>query len=336
MDNDVYTQGTRDSRVQKENHSLLVYEFRKCEDENRLPDDPPCKPMKQINDWLRTKAVHLRILNDKIDFSKFDHGAVRQNEIWMPLLKFKPGVFSDAGYRFRENTFIKADHYIPMVGNSIQKFYDVTFFSSDEMEVTDEYPVIAEMYFRIKADTIIHSRSVFSIKEWLGSVGGVEQSLLDMLIVVFGGYCQFNSIIETFSALSKPLDISGYNNSFHIDRLRVSDTSQWERVQLYLFSELPFPKCCKKKGIDDLIKRVGKAVDQVHNDFNLKNMIIDYKMVQQDKVMEKFRQSIERSFVVHNKHAHKHNVLNMLSNKIDSTPKPDYKTPMGKALKQKY
>ena len=35
------------------------------------------------------------------------------------------------------------------------------------------------------------------------------------------------------------------------------------------------------------------------------------------------RDSIEKSFVVHNKHVHKSNVLNMLSNKVTTAPKPD-------------
>ena len=77
MDKNIFVQGTRDSKIQQENHSYLMYEFRKCQDENRLPDDLKCKSKVEIDKWLATKAVHLRILNDKIDFSKFDHGAVR-------------------------------------------------------------------------------------------------------------------------------------------------------------------------------------------------------------------------------------------------------------------
>ena len=98
--------------------------------------------------------------------------------------------------------------------------------------------IVAEMYFRIKTDTIIHSRTVFSLMEWLGSVGGVEQTLLDMLLVVFGGYCQYNSVIETFSHLSVALDIEGFNNRYHEDRERIVSTTQWERIQMYLCTEL--------------------------------------------------------------------------------------------------
>ena len=47
----------------------------------------------------------MRVLNDKIDFSQFGSKAIRQNEIWMPFLKFKEGYYTDAGYRFRENKF---------------------------------------------------------------------------------------------------------------------------------------------------------------------------------------------------------------------------------------
>lgn len=89
----------------KKTHSYLIYEFAKCQESERLLDDPPCAEPAAITDWLRTKGVHMRVLNDKIDFSQFGLGAIRQNEIWMPLMKFKEGYYTDAGYRFRENKF---------------------------------------------------------------------------------------------------------------------------------------------------------------------------------------------------------------------------------------
>ena len=64
----------------------------------------------------------------------------------------------------------------------------------------------------------------------LGSIGGIEDILMDILVLFFGGYCQYNSIIETFGHLSEPLDIKGYNNTYHTDRDRVVKTSQWERI----------------------------------------------------------------------------------------------------------
>lgn len=48
--------------------------------------------------------------------------------------------------------------------------------------------------------------------DWLASVGGVEQVLIEMLMVVLGGFAAFNSILETFQFLSINLDIDGYKN----------------------------------------------------------------------------------------------------------------------------
>ena len=85
---EVFLQGTRDSRVSKKDHSYLIYEFAKCQGVG-------CAEPEQINQWLNTKSVHMRVLNDKIDFTKFDEGSIRQNEIWLPSVKFKPGLFTD-------------------------------------------------------------------------------------------------------------------------------------------------------------------------------------------------------------------------------------------------
>ena len=59
------------------------------------------------------------------------------------------------------------------MGSGEEKFYDVTFFSSDEIIVGDTAQTLAEMYFRIKVDAIDHERNVYSIMDWLGDVGGI-------------------------------------------------------------------------------------------------------------------------------------------------------------------
>ena len=106
----------------------------------------------------------------------------------MPSVRFRPGLFSDSGYRFRENAFSKDDHWLPGLGMTTIKFYDVTFFSADLIDVGEDYPIIAEMYFRIKSDAISHSRAVFSVMDWLGAVSGIEEFLMDLCIFALGGY----------------------------------------------------------------------------------------------------------------------------------------------------
>ena len=93
--------------------------------------------------------MHMIGLNNKIDFTKFDHTSVRQSEIWQNSVRLKAGTFTDLGYRFRENTFDKSDHWIPGVKESDLKFYDSVFFNTDQIGVPDDYPVIAEYWFRV-------------------------------------------------------------------------------------------------------------------------------------------------------------------------------------------
>ena len=51
------------------------------------------------------------------------------------------------------------------------------------------------MYFRIKADAVNHDRNVYSIMDWLGDVGGIKDFLMEIMVMVFGGYIQFNAAI---------------------------------------------------------------------------------------------------------------------------------------------
>lgn len=80
------------------------------------------------------------------------------------------------------------DSWVPGAGGGIQTWYDVTFFSSDSIPVTENYPIIAEMYFRIKTDTILHERQVYSLMDWLGDLVGIDGLLYQLLFAFFGGY----------------------------------------------------------------------------------------------------------------------------------------------------
>ena len=90
----------------------------------------------KINPWLQKKNIHLRVLNEKIDFS-IDNQPTRQNEIWLPLITMKPGFFSDTGYRFRQNDFKMSDNWYPGGGGSKKEFYDVTTYNSDTIPVDE-------------------------------------------------------------------------------------------------------------------------------------------------------------------------------------------------------
>ena len=191
VENDeLYLQGTRDSKPERREHSYMLFEFVKCHKDLLEEGDEPCAEMSDINDWLATKAAHLRILNQRVDMRKKNQ--ISENEIWMPVVQFKPGVFTDQGFRYRENILPKEKSILPWVGNDLKKFYDVTFYSSDAILVQDDFPIIAEMYFRINGDSIIYTQVDYGLLSFLGDVGGVESLVYQILFFIFGGFLQFN------------------------------------------------------------------------------------------------------------------------------------------------
>lgn len=163
--------------------------------------------MSEINKWLATKSAHLRVLNKKVDFTKLE--LVRENEIWMPLVSFKPGTFTDQGFRFRQNTIPRDDHWLPGVGESKQKFYDVTYYSSDAIVVGENYMTIAEMYFRINTDCRQYHKSEYSLLNLLGDIGGVEMLLTQIFLFLLGGFIHFNGFVNTLDNLEIPETTDG-------------------------------------------------------------------------------------------------------------------------------
>ena len=100
--------------------------------------------------------------------------------------------------------FSKQDFWIPGIAYHVDKFHDLILFSSDSIVVGDDYMTIAEMYFRLNTESISHSRVVYSMMDWLGSIGGIRDILLEAVVIFFGGYIQFNAILQTFGRLCVP------------------------------------------------------------------------------------------------------------------------------------
>ncbi len=83
------------------------------------------------------------------------------------------GFFSDTGYRMRENIFSMQDNMFANIVTKTKKFYDTTFFNSDSLNVGPDYTRIAEMYFRLDTETVLHHRKLFNFMNFLGAIGGV-------------------------------------------------------------------------------------------------------------------------------------------------------------------
>ena len=102
------------------------------------------------------------------------------------------------------------------------------------MEVTKEYTVVAEMYFRIKADQITHSRKVFNFTDWLGTIGGVSELLLAAIAMFYGGYAEFNKFIQNLNTLvvnqktDEDLRRSSLSSIKLEESQEVLDMSHWE------------------------------------------------------------------------------------------------------------
>lgn len=96
-------QGTRDSQVRRENHAYIIFEAWRCSEDTKEPGDPDCASDEDIVKWIDTKMLAMKVINKKIDFLDFGDTAVRQNEVFVPIVPMKAGQFSDTGNRFRYN-----------------------------------------------------------------------------------------------------------------------------------------------------------------------------------------------------------------------------------------
>ena len=146
-----------------------------------------------IDNFVRHKKVAMKIINQKIEFGNMEGYAVRNNEVFMPSVPLGKE-YSDCGYRFRYNKFIKTDGYLlPKDGEDV--FFDYFLYSSDEFDSAPEGSenIIYGGYFRLQVDQIIHTRTVYHFFDFIGDLGGTPAILLQICGWVLGSYAAFNA-----------------------------------------------------------------------------------------------------------------------------------------------
>ena len=169
--------GTRDDAIDKRDHSYVVYHIDRCTDEFRDKTqidplckepyegaetcarvDPKCESEANIDEWTNTKKTMFKLVNKKIYFKSFNH-QVRHNEVWTPTLPIGPGQFTDAGYRFRLNSFEGDDSWNPLALPTLYNFFDYKFYNVDTYSTGKKQGHnVCELYWRVDTDKIEHSR----------------------------------------------------------------------------------------------------------------------------------------------------------------------------------
>ena len=62
---------------------------------------------------------------------------------------------------------------------------------------------MAEIYFRIEIDSIIHTRKVDTIFTWLEAIGGIPEILKMFAQMIIGSYLYFHSTMMNIKTLYK-------------------------------------------------------------------------------------------------------------------------------------
>ena len=60
----LHLSGSRDSKIQKEDHSYVIYEVLKCTEAVReeLGYDKECRPIEEIDAWLEGKKLGFKVI----------------------------------------------------------------------------------------------------------------------------------------------------------------------------------------------------------------------------------------------------------------------------------
>lgn len=143
-DNEIYVQGTRDSAVFQKNQSFIAFEVYRCNNETthynktlNMTVNNTCKTEDEIDEFISNKNVLPIIINKQANFDSFEDFTTEM-EMWQVNMKLGPGLYTDAGYRFRLNNYERKDRwYFPLKEES--SFTDLTFFAHNEFNLPKGY-----------------------------------------------------------------------------------------------------------------------------------------------------------------------------------------------------
>ena len=127
--------------------------------------------------------------------------AIREHEIYLPMVSLEGNKYSDTGYRFRKNTFYRTDEWYPFYQSDQEQFYDTTVYNSDTFLVDDNNLFLGELYFRLETEEVTHHRIVKQLIDLIGVIGGLQRFLLQIANIIMGGYLTFNASIKVMNGL---------------------------------------------------------------------------------------------------------------------------------------
>ena len=76
-------------------------------------------------------------------------------------------------------------------------------------EASKESTLLAEIYFRLHVDQILHQRKVNGFLNFLGTIGGIIEVLKNLTWVIYGSYASFH---YTMSAIEIMYKVKRNNN----------------------------------------------------------------------------------------------------------------------------
>jgi len=205
---------------------------------------------------------------------------VRYNEVFIPGVPMN--AYSDTGYRFRYNEFDRIDNWY-WGESEIKYFFDYLFYNSDTYPTPPEnnQEIIAEMYFRLEVDQVSHGRVVYALMDFIGSLGGVSDLLLQIVGWIFGGYAAFHSSIATLAALyrvrsSEPslFASSKQNDPAHpsVNRIKVAQST---RIFLFFLASplgCVFKLCAKPRHFQ-ILSILDAGAERKEEEFDIARMI---------------------------------------------------------------
>lgn len=80
------------------------------------------------------------------------------------------------------------DYWLPFFTTEKMTFYNVVKFNDYHYSMPKPHKYLAEIFFRIDVNEVIHYRTVYSLGSWLGAIAGIERLLLKWVTFLFGGF----------------------------------------------------------------------------------------------------------------------------------------------------
>ena len=117
--------------------SQVIMQMRKCSNSTLQPGEPRCKPIEEIDEFIKDIVIKTWVVQSKVDFTKYAEFEKPLQDVMekisVDMLKYNHLLSEE--FFVRHNYIYSQENWLPMFGHHQDTFYDISKSIKSETDI---------------------------------------------------------------------------------------------------------------------------------------------------------------------------------------------------------